>query len=57
MSPMVLSDAVGGNGLRSFFLITVPVGETQGVGAENSVPQCCENLKHYRSHLSPRRTY
>lgn len=26
------------------FLITVPVGETQGVEAENSIPQCCENL-------------
>lgn len=37
---------VGGFFLCFFFLflITVPVGEMQGVQAENSIPQCCENL-------------
>lgn len=41
---MVLSEAGGGSGRFFLFLITVPVGETQGVQAENSIPQCCKNL-------------
>lgn len=31
-------------GAGVFVLITVPVGEIEGVHAENSILQCCKNL-------------
>lgn len=58
MSPMVLSGWWWERPLLFFlfwlFLITVPVGETQRVEAENSIPAKLPELKYQCSHLSPR---